>query len=82
MSEKEKIIRPRFDPDQEVWMMSEDGPYCGDICEIIWQPDWIQYEVSTMNDLGHQVSIYYEESSEKQALIFPTEDECINHYKK
>lgn len=69
-------MKPRFEPDQEVWMTYKNRPLCVDIMGILWKADCIEYEIQTMSELGHQDFETYEDTEEENCLLFITKEEC------
>ena len=69
-------MKPRFEPDQEVWMPYKNRALCVDVMEVLWKVDCVEYEIQTLSELGHQAFETYEDTEEKNCLLFTTKEEC------
>ena len=69
-------MKPRFKPDQEVWMPYKKRALCVDVMEIIWREGEIEYEIQTLSELGHQAFETYTDTEKENCLLFETKIEC------
>lgn len=69
-------MKPRFEPNQEVWMPYKNRSLCVDVMKILWIEEEIEYEIQTISELGHQAFENYKDTKEKNCLLFATKEDC------
>ena len=70
-------MKPRFTPEQDVWIPYNNRALCVIVDEITWKSYEIIYEIQTLSEMGHQSFEYYSDSENSNCLLFETEKECL-----
>lgn len=69
-------MKPRFEPEHEVWMPYKKRALCVDVMEVLWAVDYIEYEIQTLSESGCQEFETYKDTEEKKCLLFATKEDC------